>query len=69
VLAYFFVLSIGGAMWITGKPRVAVRTFAVPHEDVTLQTPDRVRLAAWYVPRGIELRSCWCTAAAATATA
>ena len=28
----------------------AVRTFAVPHEDVTLRTADGVRLAAWYVP-------------------
>src|SRR5262249_41896387 len=50
LLPYFFVLSIGGALWITGKPRVGVRTFAVPHEDVTMRTPDGVRLAAWYVP-------------------
>jgi pimeloyl-ACP methyl ester carboxylesterase len=29
---------------------VAVRTFAVPHENVTMRAPDGVRLAAWYVP-------------------
>jgi pimeloyl-ACP methyl ester carboxylesterase len=48
--AYYVVVPVGAAMWITGKPRVAVRTFTVPHEDVTLPAPDGVRLAAWYVP-------------------
>ena len=37
-------------MWLTGKPRIPVRTFAVPHRDVVLRTSDGVRLAAWYVP-------------------
>ena len=50
LVGYFVVLPVGAALWITGKPRVAVRTFAVPHEDVTLHAPDGVRLAAWYVP-------------------
>jgi len=50
LVAYFFILSIGAALWITGKPRVAVRSFAVPHENVTLRSSDGVRLAAWYVP-------------------
>jgi pimeloyl-ACP methyl ester carboxylesterase len=38
------------AMWLTGKPRIPVRTFAVPHRNVALRTSDGVRLAAWYVP-------------------
>src|SRR5262249_36692748 len=46
----FPVVSIGAPLRLTGSPRVAVRTFAVPHENVTLRTPDGVRLAAWYVP-------------------
>ena len=50
LLGYFVILSIGAALWITGKPRVAVRSFAVPHENVTLRSSDGVRLAAWYVP-------------------
>jgi uncharacterized protein len=50
LVGYFIVLPIGAALWITGKPRVQVRTFAVSHEDVTLRSADGVRLAAWYVP-------------------
>ena len=50
LVGYFAVLPIGAALWITGKPRVAVRSFAVPHENVTLRSSDGVRLAAWYVP-------------------
>ena len=47
---YLFVVSIGAALWITGKPRVAVHPWAVPHRNVELTAPDGVRLAAWYVP-------------------
>ena len=50
LVGYYAVIPIGAALWITGKPRVAVRTFAVPHENVTLRTADGIRLAAWYVP-------------------
>jgi pimeloyl-ACP methyl ester carboxylesterase len=50
LIGYYAVLPIGSALWIAGKPRVPVRTFAVPHEDVTLRSADGVRLAAWYVP-------------------
>jgi hypothetical protein len=50
LVGYYVVLPIGAALWVTGKPRVAVRTFAVPHEDVTLHAADGIRLAAWYVP-------------------
>jgi hypothetical protein len=49
-LLYLFVVSIGAALWITGKPRVAVHPWAVPHRNVELTAPDGVRLAAWYVP-------------------
>jgi pimeloyl-ACP methyl ester carboxylesterase len=49
-LLYLFVVSVGAAMWITGKPRAAVHPWAVPHRDVQLTAPDGVRLAAWYVP-------------------
>jgi hypothetical protein len=50
LVGYFVILTIGAALWITGKPRVAVRSFDVPHENVTLRSSDGVRLAAWYVP-------------------
>jgi pimeloyl-ACP methyl ester carboxylesterase len=50
VLLYLFVVAIGAALWITTKPRIAVRPWAVPHRNVELTAPDGVRLAAWYVP-------------------
>ena len=50
LVGYYAVVPIGAALWLTGKPRVAVRTLAVPHENVALRTADGVRLAAWYVP-------------------
>src|SRR4051794_35450211 len=50
LVGYYAVVPIGAALWLTGKPRVAVRTFAVPHENVGLRTADGIRLAAWYVP-------------------
>jgi uncharacterized protein len=50
LVAYYAVVPIGAALWLTGKPRVAVRTFAVPHENVALHAADGIRLAAWYVP-------------------
>jgi pimeloyl-ACP methyl ester carboxylesterase len=50
LLAYYVVVAIGAALWITAKPRTPVATFAVPHEDVSFRSSDGVRLAAWYVP-------------------
>ncbi|MFL6017909.1 MAG: alpha/beta hydrolase [Gaiellaceae bacterium] len=50
LVGYYAVVPIGAALWLTGKPRVAVRTFVVPHENVALRTADGIRLAAWYVP-------------------
>jgi hypothetical protein len=50
LVAYYAVVPIGAALWLTSKPRVAVRTFAVPHENVALHAADGIRLAAWYVP-------------------
>jgi uncharacterized protein len=50
LLLYYGVVAVGAALWITGKPRVPVRTFSVPHRDVALTSSDGTRLAAWYVP-------------------
>jgi pimeloyl-ACP methyl ester carboxylesterase len=50
LLTYYVVVAIGAALWITGKPRIPVASFAVPHENVTFRSADGVRLAGWYVP-------------------
>src|SRR5262249_10254045 len=50
LLVYYVVVALGAALWITGKPRIAVATFAVPHENVSFRSADGVRLAGWYVP-------------------
>jgi pimeloyl-ACP methyl ester carboxylesterase len=50
VLALYVIVPSATAIWVTGKPRIAVRAWDVPHRDVTLTARDGVRLAAWYVP-------------------
>jgi pimeloyl-ACP methyl ester carboxylesterase len=50
LLTYYVVVAIGAALWITSKPRTAVASFAVPHEDVSFRSADGVRLSGWYVP-------------------
>ncbi len=52
ILLLFVVVPIGGAVWLTQKPRDPVhpRPFAAPHEDVTLRTRDGVTLRGWYLP-------------------
>jgi pimeloyl-ACP methyl ester carboxylesterase len=50
LLALYLIVPSAAAIWITAKPRIAVRAWDVPHRDVTLTASDGVRLAAWYVP-------------------
>jgi pimeloyl-ACP methyl ester carboxylesterase len=50
LLALYVIAPAATALWITAKPRIPVRTFSVPHRDVTLRSSDGVELAAWYVP-------------------
>jgi dienelactone hydrolase len=50
VVAFFGVFPVALAFWTTGKPRAAIGTFATPHEDVSFETTDGVRLSGWYVP-------------------
>jgi uncharacterized protein len=50
VLALYVIVPSATAIWVTGKPRIAVRAWDVPHRDVMLTSDDGVRLAAWYVP-------------------
>jgi uncharacterized protein len=50
LLTYYVVVAIGAALWITSKPRTALASFAVPHEDVSFRSADGIRLSGWYVP-------------------
>jgi hypothetical protein len=50
LVAGFGVLPVALALWTTGKPRAPIGTFAVPHDDVSFETSDRLRLSGWYVP-------------------
>lgn len=52
LLALFFVVPVGAAMWLAGKPRkpIAPATFPIPHADVTLHAKDGTRLDGWWVP-------------------
>lgn len=52
VLLLFVVVPIGGAVWLTQKPRDPVhpRPLARAHENVTLRTSDGVTLRGWYLP-------------------
>ena len=50
LVGYFVVLSIGAALWITGKPRVAGAFLRGAARERHAPHADGVRLAAWYVP-------------------
>jgi dienelactone hydrolase len=50
LVAVFGVLPTALALWTTGKPAQQVGTFSVPHDDVTFETSDGLRLSGWYVP-------------------
>jgi dienelactone hydrolase len=52
ILLLFVVVPIGGAVWLTQKPRDPVhpRPLAAPHENVTLETSDGIALKGWYLP-------------------
>ncbi len=52
LLGVFFVVPVGAAMWLAGKPRqpLSPATFPVPHADVTLRAADGTRLSGWWVP-------------------
>lgn len=50
VLALYVIVPGATAIWITGKPRIPVRAWNVPHRDVALTASEGVRLSAWYVP-------------------
>ena len=50
LILYFGIVALGAALWVTGKPRIPVRSFAIPHRDVVLTSSDGTRLASWYVP-------------------
>lgn len=49
-VGFFAVLPTALALWTTGKPRAPIGTFAVPHDDVSFETEDGLRLSGWYVP-------------------
>jgi uncharacterized protein len=49
--AFYVLLPIGVAIFVTHTPREPIDgTFAVPHEDVVLETADRLTLRGWYAP-------------------
>ena len=50
LLLFYVVVPVSAALWTTQKFRTGIGTFAVPHEDVTLRTSDRLELSGWYVP-------------------
>jgi uncharacterized protein len=52
LLAGYVALPIGGGIVQTQKPprEIPDDAFAVPHENVVLETSDGLRLPAWYVP-------------------
>jgi uncharacterized protein len=51
-LLLFFVLPVGVAMWLGGKPRqpLSPASFPVAHRDVVLRSSDGTTLSGWYVP-------------------
>ncbi|HEU4449493.1 MAG TPA: alpha/beta fold hydrolase [Gaiellaceae bacterium] len=54
LVAFYVVLPVGVAMYVTHKPKVPVAAddLRIPHENLTLTAADGVRLGAWYVPSG-----------------
>jgi hypothetical protein len=50
LVGFFAVLPTALALWTTGKPRAPIGSFAVPHDDVSFETSDGLRLSGWYVP-------------------
>jgi dienelactone hydrolase len=50
LLLFFVVMPIGTALWTTQKYRTEIGTFTVPHQNVTFESSDGLRLSGWYVP-------------------
>jgi dienelactone hydrolase len=46
------VIPVGAALYVSGKPRLAVPPGALglPHENITFRSSDGLRLSGWYVP-------------------
>lgn len=51
LVGYWLILPLGVAVVATERPRsTPAGALGLPHERVTLETADGLRLAAWYVP-------------------
>src|SRR4051794_23661292 len=50
LLLLYVVMPLGTALWTTQKPSSPIGTFAIPHENVTFESSDGLRLSGRYVP-------------------